>query len=578
MAKEKKNQEQKKTKERKIPFLHSIRTKIVMVLIFALLAQGICLSAVTMSSVKNQLNMLNRKYMYDTAVAYSRVIDQMIGAQGYTIATIYSNLSASLEGVGIDGIDSSYAYLVSASGTMLYHPTQEKVGQPVENVIIKGVVEQIQSGQIPEPEVVEYDFKGITKYAAYAVTSGGECILVVSADKDEIMAPVTRITAVNSLCIMAFLILFGIIAYLIIISIIKPVIRGTEIVGRLAHMDFAEIEGQDKLAARKDETGMMSRAVIELRKQLVTVVSDLQKQSKHLFNASDSLSTNATETASTIEQVEKAVGEISQGATSQAGETQKATENVIMMGNMVEETAEEAKELLNNAQSMKKSSEEASNILMALERINAQAGEAIDVIYEQTNTTNESALKIREATTLITSIAEETNLLSLNATIEAARAGEQGRGFAVVAGQIQKLAEQSNESARQIEAIIDSLITDSEKSVETMKQVKDIMSSQNESVAKTDEIFTQVKTGIADSMDGVSRIAEKTQKLEEVRVTVVDAVQNLTAIAEENAASTEETSASVTEVSNIVYHISENSSQLKEIASGLEKDMSIFKL
>ena len=578
MAKEKKNQEQKKANVRKIPFLHSIRTKIVLVLIFALLAQGICLSAVTMSSVRNQLNTLNRKYMYDTAVAYSKVMDQMIGAQGYTIATIYSNLETNLGGVGVDGIDSSYAYLVSASGTMLYHPTQDKVGQPVENEVVKGVVSQIQSGHIPDPEVVEYEFRGATKYAAYAVTSGGECILVVSADKDEIMEPVTRITMINSLCIITFLILFGVLAYLIIISIIKPVIQGAEIVGRLAHMDFAEIEGQDKLAARKDETGMMSRAVIELRKQLVTVVSDLQKQSKHLFNASDSLSTNATETASTIEQVEKAVGEISQGATSQAGETQKATENVIMMGNMVEETAEEAKELLNNAQSMKESSEEASNILMALERINAQAGEAIDVIYEQTNTTNESALKIREATTLITSIAEETNLLSLNATIEAARAGEQGRGFAVVAGQIQKLAEQSNESARQIEAIIDSLITDSEKSVETMKQVKDIMNSQNESVAKTDEIFTQVKTGIADSMDGVSRIAEKTQKLEEVRVTVVDAVQNLTAIAEENAASTEETSASVTEVSNIVYHISENSSQLKEIASGLEKDMSIFKL
>ena len=257
---------------------------------------------------------------------------------------------------------------------------------------------------------------------------------------------------------------------------------------------------------------------------------------------------------------------------------QKATENVILMGNMVEETSQEVDDLIDNANDMKRSSEEAFVTLTALEKINDQAREAIEVIYEQTNTTNESAMKIREATSLITSIAEETNLLSLNASIEAARAGEQGRGFAVVAGQIQKLAEQSNDSARQIENIIDSLITDSEKSVATMEEVKKIINSQNESVGRTNDIFVQVQTGITGSMDGINRIADKTKKLDAARVNVVDVVQNLTAIAEENAASTEETSASVTEVSSIVYNISENATQLKDVATRLENNMNIFKI
>ena len=135
--------------------------------------------------------------------------------------------------------------------------------------------------------------------------------------------------------------------------------------------------------------------------------------------------------------------------------------------------------------------------------------------------------------------------MSLNASIKAARAGEQGRGFAVVAAQIQKLAEQSNESTQQIESITDSLIADSEKAVNIMGEVKDIMMRQNEHVSKTDEIFTQVKGGIDSSIDGVSKIAEKTRQMDEARVKVVDVVQNLTAIAEENAASTEETLASV---------------------------------
>lgn len=562
----------------KVGFFQSIRTKILAVLIIALLAEGISLAAVTTSNVTSELNSLNRSYMYDITEAYGGIIEEMISTSGYTIAIIYSNLEENLAGVGIEGIDSSYAYLVSADGTMLYHPTADKVGEPVENDVVKGIVEKLKAGTIPEPEVVEYDFRGTTKYAAYYVTQDAACILVVSADKDEVMEPVTQLEMISVVCVVFFLLLFGIIGSLIIIGSIKPVIKGTEIVGQLAHMDFSEIEGQDKLAARKDETGMMSRAVIELRKQLVKVVTDLRGQSTQLFGASEALSNNAAETANNIEQVEKAVNEISQGATSQAGETQKATENVIVMGNMVEETAEEAKGLLDNAKEMKDSSEEATNILGALEKINKQASDAIEVIYDQTNTTNESALKIKEATALITEIAEETNLLSLNATIEAARAGEHGRGFAVVAGQIQKLAEQSNESAKQIENIISSLIEDSRKSVETMEEVKDIMKNQNDSMLKTDRIFAQVKDGIADSMEGVSRIAEKTQKLEELRVVVVDAVQNLTAIAQENAASTEETSASVSEVSNIVYNISDNAAQLKDIASDLEKDMSIFKL
>lgn len=562
----------------KVGLIQSVRTKILAVLVVAMAALAICVSVIYIDNVKEHLMELNQNYLYDLTVAYGAEIEQQIETQGYNTATDYNNLSVTLEGVGIQGVESSYAYLVSADGTMLYHPTKDKVGQPVENAVVKGVVEKLQAGTVPKPEVVSYDFKGTIKYAAYAITEQGNCILVISADEDEIMKPVTEVIGIGTFCSVVLVVVFVLIAYFIVNRIVKPVIQVTDIVGKLAHMDFSEIEGQEKLVARKDETGMMSRAVAELRGQLANVVSDLRDQSQQLFSASDSLNNNASETASTVEQVEKAVAEIAEGASSQADETQKATENVILMGNMVEETAQEVGNLIANANEMKASSDEASATLVELEKINTQAKEAIDVIYEQTNTTNESAMKIREATSLITSIAEETNLLSLNASIEAARAGEQGRGFAVVAGQIQKLAEQSNESARQIEGIIDSLIEDSQKSVATMDEVKEIMSKQISSVEKTDEIFTQVKDGINTSIDGVNRIADKTKKLDEARVNVVDVVQNLTAIAQENAASTEETSASVTQVSNIVYNISENASQLKDVANGLEQNMNIFKM
>ena len=275
--------------------------------------------------------------------------------------------------------------------------------------------------------------------------------------------------------------------------------------------------------------------------------------------------------------MERAVSEIADGANSQAEETQKATENVILIGSMVEEAGRQVEKLGANAGIMQRAGKEADNTLKHLDETNIKTREAIEKIYQQTHTTNESALKIREATTMITSIAEETNLLSLNASIEAARAGEQGRGFAVVAGQIQKLAEQSNESARQIEEIIDSLIHDSEEAVTTMDSVREIIAQQSENVEKTGAGFAEVKKGIDSSLESVQAITSSINKMDEARVNVVDVVQNLTAIAEENAASTEETSASATEVTATIQNMSDQAEQLKGVAVELDRSMKIFK-
>ena len=267
---------------------------------------------------------------------------------------------------------------------------------------------------------------------------------------------------------------------------------------------------------------------------------------------------------------------MAEGASSQAQDTQTATESVIVIGNMVEETNEEVSGLRSNVERMKESGEAANCNLKELEEINSEVKESIEEIYRQTNTTNESAMKIKDAIALITSIAEETNLLSLNASIEAARAGEQGKGFAVVANQIQKLAEQSNDSAMKVQGITNMLMEDSEKAVVTMDKVKKIMETQMQKVDTTGTMFTEVQEGIEKSMHGITTISEKTQNMDQARVNVVDIVQNLTAIAEENAAGTEEASASVTEVSAVVDDISNNAKQLLDVAQVIDQHMKKF--
>ena len=329
---------------------------------------------------------------------------------------------------------------------------------------------------------------------------------------------------------------------------------------------------------RKDEVGHISRSIMTLKTELMEIIGNIKDQGKELSDSSVYLSEKAENSADHISQVERAVEEIAQGATGQAEETQKATENVIIMGNMIEETTGEIDAMNENAKLIKQLGQTAIDTLKDLQTINQRTKESIDIIYEQTNTTNSSAQKIKEATALITDIAEETNLLSLNASIEAARAGEQGRGFAVVAAQIQKLAEQSNESARQIEEIITSLLADSEKAVDTMEEVKDIMGQQNDNVMKTDEQVNQVLGQVDQAIEAIGRVAVKTEKLNEARINVTDTVQNLTAVAQENAASTQQSAASVNQVSEIIQDIAESAKQLTDIAEKLDKDMALFEV
>lgn len=328
---------------------------------------------------------------------------------------------------------------------------------------------------------------------------------------------------------------------------------------------------------RKDEIGIINRAIMKLNNEMSAIIGNIKQQSDALTLSSNDLREKATRTAENMQQVDVAVDEIAQGATGQAEQTQTATENVMDMGNMIHDTVKEVEHMNANAKIMKETAQSAFTILNELKDINENAKESIETIAQQTNTTNVSAQKIREATTLITDIAEETNLLSLNASIEAARAGEQGRGFAVVASQIQKLAEQSNESARKIDEIITQLISDSDKAVHTMEEVKEIIEKQSVNVQNTNTAVGDVLDRVEASISAMEKITKHSENLDHSRASVIDTVENLAAIAQENAASTEETAASMSEVNTIVNNISENASELNKIADDMRKSIQIFK-
>lgn len=560
----------------KVSMIHSIKTKIVLVVVLSVLATtSLCLSMI-IPMVEESLSEVTKNYMIDMTDLAGVNLDREIEAMGRESVLTRKGLENAVGSIDINGMNSSYAYVVGSDGTMLYHPTADKIGQPVENDAVKQVLSEMAKGNRPATDVIAYEFKGVTKYASYYIGKNMEYVIVITADENEVFAGVTQIITKSIYGSLFILILCSAIGLLVAIRIVKPIERITAIISQLADLNFVESKWQAYISKRKDETGIMGRAIDSLRNALTDVTKKIADHSDNLYHASNTMTVSAQEASLSVEQVEKAISEIAQGATSQAQDTQTATENIILMGNVIEETSTEVDDLKENARIMRNAGDKAIDILNELNQINKQTKEAVFVISEQTNTTNESALKIKEATDMITDIAEETNLLSLNASIEAARAGEQGRGFAVVAAQIQKLAEQSNESARQIDDIIHSLIADSEKAVDTMEEVKVVIEKQNENVVNTENAFRDVKDGIDKSMGNIQKITDKTKQLDEARIKVVDVVQNLTAIAQENAASTEETSASASEVGTLVEDIANNAKQLNIIAGEMEESIKMF--
>lgn len=329
---------------------------------------------------------------------------------------------------------------------------------------------------------------------------------------------------------------------------------------------------------RKDEIGVLADHANMVIGQLKDVIGQFGNTSDVIEEATVRLDKMAEQTSTASEDVARSMGDMANGATAQASETQAVSDAIGRIGEGIEETSNAVAKLIVNADQMKAAGQEGVDSVGELKTISEKVKAQIAVIYDQTNTTNESAQEIHKATELISSIASETNLLALNASIEAARAGESGRGFAVVAEQIKNLAEQSNQSAKTIEGIINNLLADTEQAVKTMNTVDAIIGFQADKVEMTKRVFDKVNNGLIVTMEGVESIARSTKTLDEAKGRVIMSVESLSAIAEENAASTQETAASAEELTATIGEIKNATSRLNQVADNLTTQTNRFQI
>lgn len=454
--------------------------------------------------------------------------------------------------------------------------TGERIlGTKASDAVIETV---INGGKIYETSDVKIN--GERYYAFYmpVTDSTGKCIGMVFAGQPatEAAAEINK----STLMILGIAVLILLVAQVVCICIARAlarvIVQSEEIMIALADGNL-NMQVSERMLKRKDELGVMGRAVQSLLDKLQEIIGGIKQNTSTLMQKGDALESMASQSSTTADEISTAVEDVSKGAVSMAEDIEAATLQVHNMGVLIEKIVDSVQELDSLSNQMHEADTESTRIINELSESNDKTTEAIKKIEVSIHTTNESVIRIQDAVNLIASIASETSLLALNASIEAARAGEAGRGFSVVATQISKLSEDSAQSTKTIEEIIHQLTLDSETSVKIMKEVDEIIAEQQRKLDQTKEKFGDVSSGIESSMKESRRIHGQAGECDAERSRVVDVIQSLSAVSQENAASTEETTASMQELNATINILADAAKELKEMAENLEAEVSFFR-
>ena len=450
----------------------------------------------------------------------------------------------------------------------------------IDNVVLpENIYEKVKKDKTYYSSNMEVN--GKKSFVFYEVvnngSAGNELIIRTSIERSYISSSYAAVMASSIGFMVVVAIISCVFMALVVNKIVKAIESSVHNLDKVANgeLNFAVAE---KLVNRNDEVGNIARNIHTLIQNLASTIMKINNSAKTLNEFSSKFKSSFDTINASISNVNIAVDEIAQGATSQAMETQSVNEQMLAMGSAIAKTTDNIDALMATSDDMRNQNRRMGDNMKELFDISARTKESIDAVHTQTNITNQSAMEISEAVNIITDIAEETNLLSLNASIEAARAGEQGRGFAVVADQVRKLAEQSQDAAGKIAEIINELMDNSNTSVQTMDEVLGEINTQNEKLTEVKVAFDVLNKEIATVVDSVEGIAEEVETLNTTKADVLSSIENLSAISQENAASTEETSASMTELSKIVEECNQAVNQLVDISTMLSGEVNKFHL
>lgn len=559
--------EQSKTKKR-----GTFAAKIIVMVILAVIVSNVICMVFILESSKKQITDSVKHTMVDVVSTTSKIMENEISNSGADDLD-YDGYAKDLSGVKLEGMDSSYIYVVQNDGTMLYHPTKEKVGQPVENAVIKGVVNQLQDGKKPGTTVVEYDFNGTTKYSAYTILNN-ENILVLTADESEALAGITTVTGV-AVGIIAIVVLIAIIiSFIMGRRLMRPLVKVSTIIEDVANgnieADFSVVKESN------DEIGLIIEKMKELTQSLGSIVGKIRNSSDTMSSNSYELNDTSSQTLAANNEISKAVEDVAEGSTGMAASISKINENLLEMSNETKDINASVDEIKNQTVAVQDSSKIMNDKIKSMQDSSHKMDEGISAISKRIETVNTTVDKVSNIVSVIEEISSETNLLSLNASIEAARAGDAGKGFAVVAQEIRVLSDNTNTELENIKQIISSLVEECRYCVQASGTIVEDNAKQKEEIKAVLDEFGSLDEQIQKTAEKADEIEELVTAMIELNDDITKSSNSLTDVSAANAAATEEMNANIEELNAMMHGVSEMAEHMNNESDGLKEALSFF--
>ena len=547
-------------------------TKIIAMVILAIVTSNVICMVFILESSKKQITDSVKHTMVDVINTTSKIMENEISNSGVDDLD-YDGYANNLSGVKLEGMDSAYMYVVQNDGTMLYHPTKEKVGQPVENAVIKGVVQQLQDGKKPGTTVVEYDFNGTTKYSAYTILNN-ENILVLTADESEALAGITTVTGV-AVGISAIVVLLAIIICFILgRRLMRPLVKVSTIIEEIANGDINADFGMVK--ETNDEIGLIIEKMKELTQSLGNIVGKIRNSSDTMSANSYELNDTSSQTLAANNEISKAVEDVAEGSTGMAASISKINENLLEMSNETKDINESVNEIRNQTVAVQDSSKIMNDKIKSMQDSSHKMDEGISAISKRIETVNTTVDKVSNIVSVIEEISSETNLLSLNASIEAARAGDAGKGFAVVAQEIRVLSDNTNTELENIKQIISSLVEECRYCVQASGTIVEDNAKQKEEIKAVLDEFGSLDEQIQKTAEKADEIEELVTAMIELNDDITKSSNSLTDVSAANAAATEEMNANIEELNAMMHGVSEMAGHMNNESDGLKEALSFF--
>ena len=489
----------------------------------------------------------------------------VLGVASYDISLV--DFSKAFKDIKVG--NTGYVFIADENGIIISHPDGALVGKNISEfdqslweTVTSGDVGFEKPGSISSGRYISYLTNGSTRFKIGIVFSG-----------DEMAADVNPIRTFTLMLV----------AMAVVLAVIISIMISGWITKNLKKLDDAfEKASQGDLSANvdiktNDEFEKIGSNFNKMIQNLVYLIKNIKESSETVTTTSQSLSTMAMQTNRTTEEVAKAISEIAEVTNEQARETEVGVSRADEMGKSVQSVSTSIEDMVIMFKKSNELNEKGINTVKNLAQATQETIKAESSVNSIINEVEKSSQEIGIIIQTINQIAEQTNLLALNASIEAARAGEAGRGFSVVADEIRKLAEETAQSTGQIKSIVDDIQGKSKDAVDGMREASNKVEQQVVSVEETEDIFNEISTTIHGLLSNVEEIESLNSDMVVRKNEIIDAMQNISATAEENSAGTEEVSASTEQILATMEEFSSLSGNLKALAHSLQGEVDKFK-